>query len=253
MLAACLLRRDYLPRGRELVDALVSGVMILGVGNGALIVAEHHIPSGIAALFVATTPFWMVGIESLFPGGEPIHVPTLLGLIVGFSGCALLVLPELARVGFASAYWKGFVAIQIGALGWSLGSVYSRNRPRRAHPVVTGAIQQLGAGLAWAPFAIAFQAPFTWTTRSAGGFVYLVIFGSILGFSAFVYALHNLPVSVASLYSYVNPVVAVWLGWLVYREPFGAREAAAMGVVFLGVGLVKRTMGKFAERQAADA
>ena len=146
------------------------------------------------------------------------------------------------------------MAVQIGALGWSLGSVYSRNRPRQAHPIVTGAIQQLGAGLAWAPFAIAFHdTPITWTARSAGGFVYLVIFGSILGFSAFVYALHHLPVSVASLYSYVNPLVAVWLGSLVYREPFGAREATAMAVIFLGMGLVKRSMGKFAHRNPADA
>jgi len=240
LLLACWWRGDYLPRRRELIDAFISGVIILGLGNGCLILAEHYIPSGMAALLVATTPFWMVGIEALFPRGERIHPPTLLGLLVGFGGCALLVGPELARTGFASGYWKGFLALQVGALGWSFGSIYSRNRPRLAHPVVGGAFQQLGAGLVWAPIALlAHHGPIVWTSRSLGGFLYLVVFGSILGFSAYLYALHHLPVAIVSLYSYVNPVVAVWLGWLVYREPFGLREAAAMMIIFLGVGLVK--------------
>ncbi|HYM09206.1 MAG TPA: EamA family transporter [Bryobacterales bacterium] len=250
LLAACVARKDYLPRGRELADALLSGALVLGVGNGALTFAEHHIPSGIAALFVTTTPFWMVGMESLFPGGEPIHRPALAGLVVGFSGCALLVGPDLLHAGFASSYWKGFLAIQVGALGWSFGSIYNRNRPRRAHPIVSGAFQQLGAGIAWAPLALLLTPqPVSWTARSAGAFAYLVVFGSILGFSAYVYALDHLPISVASLYSYVNPVVAVWLGWLIYREPFGAREAAAMVVIFLGVGLVKMQAPKLESEQ----
>ncbi|MBI3664769.1 MAG: EamA family transporter, partial [Acidobacteria bacterium] len=188
---------------------------------------------------------WMVGIEALFPRGEPIHRPTLLGLLVGFSGCALLVGPELRRAGFASNYWRGFLTMQVGAAGWALGAIYHRNRPRRAHPIVTGAFQQFGAGLAYAPFALLLkQTPIAWTARSFGGFIYLVIFGSILAFSAFVYALEHLPISVASLYAYINPVVAICLGWLFYREPFGWREAAAMAVIFLGVALVKVQAGK---------
>jgi drug/metabolite transporter (DMT)-like permease len=241
LLAICALGRVRLPRGRELFDALFAGVLTLGVGNGCLILAEHHIPSGIAALFVATTPFWMVGIEALFPGGERIGFRSLAGLVIGFGGCALLVAPELSRLGFASSYWKGFAALQVGALGWSLGSIYNRNRPRTAHAFVNGALQQLGAGLAFVPLALAAGSwPAAWTPRSTAAFFYLVIFGSILGFSAYVYALDHLSVAVATLYSYVNPVVAVWLGWLVYREPFGTREAAAMAVIFLGVGLVKK-------------
>ncbi len=244
LLLACRLRGDHLPRGRELADALFSGVLILGVGNGCLILAEHHIPSGIAALFVATSPFWMIGIEAMFPGGERIRAATVLGLLVGFAGCALLVAPELRRGGFDSDYWKGFLAIQVGCVGWSFGSIYNRKRPRLAHPIVGGAFQQLGAGLAWMPFALLHGAPITWTSRSLAGFVYLVIFGSIVGFSAYVYALEHLPVAITSLYSYVNPVVAVWLGWLVYNEPFGAREAAAMAVILLGVTLVKLRAGR---------
>jgi drug/metabolite transporter (DMT)-like permease len=240
LLAICALRGSHLPRGRELADTLLAGVLTLGVGNGCLILSEHYIPSGIAALFVATTPFWVVGVEALFPGGERIGLRSLAGLLVGFAGCALLVVPELGRLGFSSQYWKGFLALQVGALGWSFGSIYNRNRPRMAHAFVNGAVQQLGAGLASLPLALASSWPADWTTRSTAAFFYLVIFASIVGFSAYVYALDHLPVAVATLYSYINPVVAVWLGWLVYREPFGPREAAAMGVIFLGVALVKK-------------
>jgi len=239
LLVICRMRRAQFPRGRELADTLLSGVATLGVGNGCLILAEHYIPSGIAALFVATTPFWMVGLEALFPGGERVGRRSLGGLVVGFSGCALLVAPELGRLGFASGYWQGFLALQVGSVGWAFGSIYNRNRPRTAHSFVNGAVQQFAAGLAFLPLALVSPWPAAWTARSGAAFFYLVIFGSILGFSAYVYALDHLPVAVASLYSYINPVVAVWLGWLVYREPFGAREAAAMGVIFLGVGLVK--------------
>ena len=119
LLAICLWRRARLPRGRELADTLWSGILTLGVGNGCLILSEHYIPSGIAALFVATTPFWMVGAEALFPEGERIGGRTLAGLLIGFAGCAVLVAPELGRLGFASAYWKGFAALQVGALGWA--------------------------------------------------------------------------------------------------------------------------------------
>jgi drug/metabolite transporter (DMT)-like permease len=240
LLAICAARGSRLPRGRELADTVLAGVLTLGVGNGCLILSEHYIPSGIAALFVATTPFWMVGVESLFPAGERIGLRSLAGLLVGFAGCALLVAPEVGRLGFSSHYWKGFLALQVGALGWSFGSIYNRNRPRTVHAFVNGAVQQLGAGLSSLPLALAGDWPAAWTARSTAAFFYLVIFGSIIGFSAYVYALDHLPVAVATLYSYINPVVAVWLGWLVYREPFGAREAAAMAVIFLGVGLVKK-------------
>ena len=234
------MRRARLPRGRELADTLLCGVLTLGVGNGCLILSEHYIPSGIAALFVATTPFWMVGVEALFPTGERIGLQTLAGLLVGFTGCALLVAPELGRLGFSSDYWKGFLALQVGSVGWAFGSIYNRNRPRAAHSFVNGAVQQISAGLAFLPLALLGSWPTAWSARSTTAFFYLVIFGSILGFSAYVYALDHLPVAVATLYAYINPVVAVWLGWLVYREPFGAREAAAMGVIFLGVALVTR-------------
>jgi drug/metabolite transporter (DMT)-like permease len=110
----------------------------------------------------------------------------------------------------------------------------------RVHPIVSGAVQQLAAGLACAPWALIAGGDIHWSARGVGALVYLVIFGSIVGYSAFIYSMDRLPVAIASLYNYVNPVVAVLLGYLVYREPFGLREAVAMLIIFIGVAAVKK-------------
>ena len=110
-----------------------------------------------------------------------------------------------------------------------------------------GAIQQLFSGLAALPFALfSGSHQIAWSVRGIAALFYLVIFGSIIGYSAYAYALDRLPVAVVSIYPYINSLVAVGLGWLFYREPFGAREAAAMLVIFAGVGLVKWQSGKAA-------
>src|SRR5206468_11480046 len=115
----------------------------------------------------------------------------------------------------------------------------------KAHPIIAGGVQQLAAGLILAPFALAIpEHPIHWSVRGVSALLYLVVFGSLVGYSAYAYALDRLPVAVVSVYPYVNAVVAVALGWLFYREPFGAREAAAMLVIFAGVGLVKWQSGK---------
>jgi drug/metabolite transporter (DMT)-like permease len=135
---------------------------------------------------------------------------------------------------------KGFLVLQLGMLGWNSGSLIQRSMPTRAHPIVGGAVQQLAAGLACAPWALIAGGQVHWSARGVGALAYLVVFGSIVGYSAFVFAMDRLPVAIVSLYNYVNPVVAVLLGYLIYGEPFGSREAFAMLIIFLGVAVVKR-------------
>jgi len=129
----------------------------------------------------------------------------------------------------------------VGMAGWSFGSIYQLRQNSRAHPVIVGAVQQLAAGALLAPLIFLFRGhPIQWGVRGVSALFYLVFFGSIVGYSAYVYALDRLPVAIVSIYPYVNAVVAVALGWLFYREPFGLREALAMAIIFTGVAIVKR-------------
>lgn len=227
--------------------AALSGILILSVGNGCLTFAELRIASGLAGLITTLSPFWLVGIEAMMPGGEGLHAPTIFGMAVGFGGVALLLSGGLGTAGFGHAALVGFLLLQIGMVSWTFGSIYQRRREAGAHPIVVGAVQQVAAGLAALPLALfASSYRIAWSARGVAALFYLVIFGSIVGYSAYAYALDRLPVAVVSIYSYVNSIVAVGLGWLFYREPFGAREAAAMLVIFAGVALVKWQSGKAA-------
>ncbi len=234
-------RGVYLPHGRELAAACFTGFLTLGVGNGALAFSEVLIPSGIAGLVVTITPFWMVGVEALLPGGERLHAPTIGGMAVGLLGAALLFLPDAGAHAIDRNLLNGFLMLQIGMAGWAVGSVYQKRKPGRAHPFIAASVQQLAAGVILLPFVLAIpQPPVHWSSRGVMALLYLVVFGSIVGYSAYVYAMDRLPVAIVSLYSYINAVVAVGLGWLVYRERFGVNEAFAMLIIFAGVALVKR-------------
>ena len=231
----------HLPRGRELGWACFSGLLTLSIGNGALVSAETMIPSGIAGLIVTISPFWMVGVEALLPGGVRLHAPTIGGMFVGLAGAALLFTPDAGSGGISHGLITGFLLLQIGMAGWSFGSIIQRRKAGKAHPVVAGGVQQLAAGLAMIPIALASgNLTVHYSTRGLSAILYLITFGSLVGYSAFVYAMDKLPVAVVSVYPYVNAVVAVTLGWLFYREPFGWRETAAMLVIFAGVAVVKR-------------
>jgi drug/metabolite transporter (DMT)-like permease len=233
--------KAHLPSGRELWHTALYGVIIIGMGTGCLVFAEQWVPSGLAAVFITLSPFWMIGIDALIPGGERLHGPTLFAMLVGLAGTTLLVAPEIIREGFGGPLLRGFVVLQIGAVGWCFGSILQRRHQTKAHPVVSGAVQQLATGLAFAVPALFLRPhPSAWSARSIWAVAYLVVFGSIVGYSAYIIALERLPVSVVSIYNYVNPVIAVFLGWLFFREHIGLQETAAMLIIFFGVALVKR-------------
>jgi drug/metabolite transporter (DMT)-like permease len=240
LLAVAYFSKAHLPSGRELWYTVLYGVMIIGGGTGCLVFAEQWVPSGLAAVFITLSPFWMTGIDALIPGGERLHGPTSLAMLVGLAGTALLVAPEIMREGFSGPLLRGFLLLQAGCAAWCLGSILQRRHQTTAHAVVTGAVQQLATGLAFAvPAMLARPHPSAWSTRSIGAVVYLVIFGSIVGYSAYIIALERLPVSVVSIYNYINPVIAVGLGWLFFREHIGLQELTAMLIIFFGVALVK--------------
>ncbi len=235
-----------LPRGRDLWATAGYGLMVIGIGNGALALAETWIPTGLASLFVTTSPFWFVGIDALLPGGERLHAPTVRGLLLGFAGVLFLLAPAVQAVvtqqSFAAGGGSigGFLLLQLSAASWAWGSLLQRNRKSPAHPFVIGGVQQLATGLAYLLPTVLQLNSAHWTMRGIGAIVYLAIFGGMVGYGCYALAIARLPLAIVSIYTYVNPVVAVFLGWLVYRETFGLREAAAMAVIFAGIAVVRR-------------
>ena len=244
------------PRGRELWITAGLGAVTLGIGNGALTLAELWVPSGLASVFISTSPFWFVGLDALLPGGEPLHAPIIRALLIGAAGAIFLAAPSAWSAlsgdphAAAGAGW-GVLLLQLSAAGWSFGSLLQRRQQARAHPFMSGAVGQLATGVVYLIPAIFEPGRVHGNARGASAILYLAIFGGAVGFSCFSLAMSRLPVAVASIYTYVNPVVAVFLGWAVYREPLGLREWAAMAVIFTGVAMVRRASSRQASQVQA--
>lgn len=239
--------RARLPRGREWFDQAVVGLMLLGVGNGFVVWAEQWVPSGPAALLVATSPFWVMGVERLFREGERLGARATTGLLIGFGGLALLVAPNLYGAGSLGAnYLWGMLALQLACASWSIGSVYSKHRPTGVAPLMGAAVQMLIAGSTMTLLGtiLGDWRALHFTERSLAAFAYLIVFGSIVAYGSYTYAVQKLPLSLVSTYSYINPVIAVVLGWLVLGEQLGWRVITATLVILCGVMLVKRGRGR---------
>ena len=241
-----------LPAGRELGLTALYGAIVLGGGNGCLTFAQLWVPSGTAALLLTMSPFWMVGLEALLYR-KRIHYPTLIGIAVGFLGILILIGPAVTGSPVGGNLLKGFFILQLGCFLWCFGSLMQRRQKTYSHPIVSGAIQQLATGLLYVlPAAVIKEHPVAWSTRSLWALGYLVVFGSIVGYSAYIYSMEHLPVPIVSTHMYVNPIVAVFLGWLFYAEPFGTREAIAIAAVFSGVALVRYFSAKDPQPQSSQ-
>jgi drug/metabolite transporter (DMT)-like permease len=244
---ALKLRGERLPRPPAWPSLLVLGTLLLGFGNGGVVWAEQTVPSGLAAVLVATCPFWMVGIDVLMPGGQRLTVRRVAGLIVGFSGIVLLVWPEI-RVGPSGrAFLNGVIATQIACAGWAAGSAYAKKRghaeAKDENVLATAAFEMLFGGAVLLVLGLFRHETHSlvFTPRTGGALLYLIVVGAIGGFTAYAYALKHLPVATVSLYAYINPIIAVILGTLILSEPFSARMAMSAAVVLAGMALVRET------------
>ncbi len=232
---------EPVPGRSEWPSLALLGVLLIGFGNGGVVWAEQTLPSGLTAVLVAVIPFWMVGVEKLTGSTEPLTPRRMLGLFVGFAGIVLLVWPEL-ELGAGSGFLIGVLATQLACLGWAIGSSFSRRRAPAENVLAVSAYQMLFGGMS---MFLAGTVHGEWThlafnVRTASAVGYLLLFGSIAGFSAYGYALKHLPIATVSLYAYVNPVIAVVLGTVVLDEPMSPRLAAAGLVVLVGMGMVRR-------------
>lgn len=238
------LRRQPIPPLSQWPGLMLLGVLFMGVGNGGVVWAEQTIPSGLASVLVAAIPFWVVGVELFMPHSQRLTPLRLAGLIVGFGGIVLLLWPEL-RFGGGYGFGIGVFATQLACFGWALGTSYSKRRKADENVLAAAGLQMLLGGLVILLVALLrgewnsnFMSP---SHASIGAVIYLVVAGSLIGFPAYVYAVKHLPVSTVSTYAYVNPVIAVILGWLVRGEPFTPRIVVAGAVVLAGMAMVRKS------------
>lgn len=249
-----VVRRARLPKGREWLGQAIVGLMLLGIGNGMVVIAEQWVPSGPAALLVATSPFWVVGLERILPNGERVSIRAAIGLVLGFVGLVLLIAPQLSGTKVSGFYLLGAAAIQFGCLSWSGGSVYSKHQPSDVSPFMAAAVQMLiaGAALTLLGTSLGEWRVLHFSGRSFSAFAYLVVFGSIVAFGSYTYVIQKLPLSLVSMYSYINPVIAVLLGWLVLSEAMNLRVVIAMMVILAAVALVKTSPRQKAFEQPTE-
>ncbi|HEX2120507.1 MAG TPA: EamA family transporter [Thermoanaerobaculia bacterium] len=242
MLAIAKLRGEVLPRDRRtLANLALIGLLMVGIGNLSVVWAEQWVPSGIAALLVATAPFWMAMIETFRTGGERLNVQSGVGMLIGFAGVAALVTPGATGGGWSIGFLLGALAIQIGGICWQAGSAHGKYNLRHVPLLSSAALQMLFGGVivAVVGFAVGEAPRVSLTPRTLAAMVYLTIFGSVIAYSAYVYALAHLRTTTTALYAYVNPVVAVFLGWLILSEPLTWVSVVAMIVILFGVALVQ--------------
>jgi drug/metabolite transporter (DMT)-like permease len=241
MLGIAKLRGERIPVDmRTLANLALIGFLMVGVGNLAVVWAEQWVPSGLAALLVATAPFWMAVIERFRQSGERVSLQSGIGMALGFAGVALLVSPGVSG-SWSVKFLLGALAIQIGGMCWQLGSAHGKYNLAHVPLLSSAALQMLlgGAIVTIVGFAIGEGPRVSLNARTLAAMIYLTIFGSILAYSAYVFALAHLRTSITSLYAYVNPVVAVFLGWLILAEPLTTMSVIAMVVILAGVALVQ--------------
>jgi drug/metabolite transporter (DMT)-like permease len=235
-------RGERIPRSRGvLAEVALVGLLLIGLGNFAVAWSEQWVPSGIAALLVATAPFWAALLERVRPGGERLVVRRTIGMLIGFVGVAMLVTPRGAGGAFDAHFMIGAIAVQIGCLSWQYGTVRSKYNLTSVPPLMSSALQMLCGGIVLLFFGLVSgeTSNFTATPEGLAALAYLTIFGSILAYTSYVYAVTKIRTTNMALYAYINPLVAVILGWLILDERLTWVSVAAICVILGGVALVQ--------------
>jgi drug/metabolite transporter (DMT)-like permease len=224
----------------QLVSCAIIGSLLVAGGNGFVMIGELHVPSGVAALIIASVPLWVVLYRRL--GGERVPRATLAGVAVGFSGVALLLLP-----GGSGGHVRlvSLLIVCLAAPCWALGSYLSKRRVLPADPFLSTALQMMLGGVA-SLIAGAARGELggldlgAFSGRSLTGFVYLISIGSLVAFTAYVWVLQHAPISKVATYAYVNPVIAIFLGWAILSEHVTATIVIGAAIVVASVASIVR-------------
>ncbi len=247
MAAGVVLSAAILATGRRLPGPKLWGPLaLLGflmnmVGNGFVVYAQQFVASGLTAVLIATTPFWSALLERLLPDGERFTKRSLTGLALGFSGIVVLVWPEMTTGGASGrSFIVGVIAIQLACIGWVIGTSFAKRHELGDNPFRSSALQMVFSGIMLLVAATAHGdwANLSFTPRTLAALIYLSVAGSLVAYSAYIYAIQHLPLQLVSLYAYINPMIAVALGTLLLSEPLSARIIVAAILVLAGTWIV---------------
>jgi len=231
--------KNIRPSKKDLFVLAATGLLLWIGGNGLVVIAERQIDSGIAALIVAGTPIWVAFLDSIIDSKIPSR-QVIISLLVGFLGIVVLSFPILTSG--VRADLLSILAVVIASISWSTGLVLQTRRPVSLNQGVSSGYQQLFGGIFFALIALVVGESLPNPTTEAWlAWGYLVVFGSIIGFTSFVSALQMLPTRLVTTYAYVNPVIAVLLGWLILREPITAWTVAGGVLVLIGIAGIYRS------------
>ena len=241
LVAFFLIRGNKLPGLKDLAHIAFIGIFLVGISNGLLSVAEQWLPSGISSLIITTIPFWIVGMEAFLPTGPKLNIKIFLGLFLGLIGVVLIMSHDWKNL-FDKSYLMGIISLIFSMLAWSFGSVYSKYKKIKIELFLLIALEMLIAGVfqILVGLIIGEGSKFQIDDKGLLAIIYLMIFGSIVGYSSYIYALTHLPLSFVSTYAYVNPVIALLLGWFVLGEELSWMIVVAAVVIFIGVTIVRR-------------
>ena len=258
MLAYCLVARKNIRfSARELLQLAIVGNLLLLGGNLTLSYAELYVPTGLAALLIGITPLWFLVLDSLLLGHHRMSGRGLAGLALGMVGTVVLLWPDLHAAGALGRkqLWYA-LALNGGAFVWAFGSVLSKKWQSGGPSFGATSWQVFFAGMGNLIFAL-FKHDFAsvvWTPRGVAAVAYLIVGGSLIGYTAYIYILSHAPTAKVSTYAYVNPVVAVFLGWLVLHEKIDGYILGGSAIIIASVILVtSSSVTKKVDRQTAVA
>ena len=229
---------------RRLGELALLGVIMLGLSNAVLAWSELHLPTGLAALLVSVVPIWFLLVERfLLPTGSRVPRPAIAGIALGAAGVFVLFWPKLQSAGTIGGMELAACAALLGSsLAWAFGSVLSRYWRIQVDPLVAAGWQMAAAGVVDTMLGLALgdHHRAAWNATGLAAIAYLVVFGSWVGYSAYVWLLHNVPIPTVATYAYVNPVVAVFLGWLFRGETLDRHILIGAAIIVPAVALVTR-------------
>ncbi len=247
-------RRYGWPTWRQIAEYSLVGVLLLSVGNALVMWSEKHVPSSIAALIVASVPLYLTLFDGMRRGGQRWTVRVWLGTLIGLLGVFLVARPDGEML---PGHWMAVLALQGATLAWTLGSLFAQSVPRKLPLFTASAVEMIAGGIVlFGESWLAGEDPAVIATASRAawlGMGYLVVFGSLIGFTAFAYALNHLPASTVGTYAYVNPVVAVILGHFFLAEPLSAGLLAGGALILLAVLVTTGVLSRSAPRVSAPA